>query len=58
VLVDADGYLLELMRYSHLNPVRAALVKKPERYPWNGRRACLGKERLGWLVRQFPELSL
>ena len=28
-LVDADAYLLELLRYIHLNPVRAGLVDEP-----------------------------
>ena len=50
VLVDADSYLLELVRYIHLNPVRAGLVKAPERYySWSGHRAYLGKVRLDWL---------
>ncbi len=53
VLVDAESYLLELVRYIHLNPVRAALVKAPERYPWSGHRAYLGKERLGWLETRW-----
>jgi putative transposase len=29
VLVDADEYLLELLRYIHLNPVRARMVDSP-----------------------------
>lgn len=53
LLVDAESYLLELVRYIHLNPVRAGLVKKPERYPWSGHRAYLGKERLGWLETRW-----
>ena len=27
ILCDADAYLLELMRYIHLDPLRAAIVK-------------------------------
>ncbi len=44
VLVDADSYLLELVRYIHLNPVRAGLVTDPFDYPWSGHRAyrCAG----------------
>ncbi|PCI51137.1 MAG: transposase [Moraxellaceae bacterium] len=49
ILVDADSYLLELIRYVHLNPVRAGLVKKPKDYIWSGHRAYLGKEILPWL---------
>ena len=29
LLVDRDAYLLELVRYIHLNPVRAGLVEEP-----------------------------
>ena len=36
VLVDEQSYLLELVRYIHLNPVRAGIVKKPEQWPWSG----------------------
>ncbi|MDQ6998682.1 MAG: transposase, partial [Mariprofundus sp.] len=28
ILVDEENYLLELVRYTHLNPVRAGLVEK------------------------------
>jgi hypothetical protein len=53
VLVDCDSYLLELVRYIHLNPVRAGMVKDPEKYPWSGHRAYLGKESLPWLTTDW-----
>ena len=53
VLVDGDSYLLELVRYIHLNPVRAGMVTDPEEYPWSGHRACLGKELLPWLTTDW-----
>ncbi len=43
LLVDRDAYLLELVRYIHLNPVRAELVDDPVDYPWSGRRGYLAK---------------
>ncbi len=49
LLVDADSYLLELIRYVHLNPVRAGLTEDPAAYPWSGHRAYLGMEVLPWL---------
>ncbi len=61
VVVDEGSYLLELVRYIHLNPVRAGLAKDPADWPWSGHRAYLGKERLpfldtDWVLRQFgPE---
>ena len=30
ILCDKDAYLLELVRYIHLNPVRAKIVREPE----------------------------
>jgi len=53
VLVDGDSYLLELVRYIHLNSVRAGIVAFPEEYPWSGHRAYLGKENLSWLTTDW-----
>lgn len=50
VLVDGDNYLLELVRYIHLNPVRARLVKDAAAYRWSSHRAYLGQEVLPWLT--------
>jgi hypothetical protein len=44
ILCQADRYLAELVRYIHLNPVRAKIVRKAERYPWSSQRAYLGLE--------------
>ncbi|MEA3489651.1 MAG: transposase [Candidatus Omnitrophota bacterium] len=35
ILVDKDSYMEELSRYTHLNPVRAKMVKSPEEYKWS-----------------------
>ena len=53
VLVDGDRYLQELVRYIHLNPVRAGMTKSPVEYPWSGHRAYLGKELLPWLTTDW-----
>ncbi len=50
ILVDAEGYLLELVRYVHLNPVRAGLVHEPESWRWSGHRAYLGRSPALWLT--------
>jgi putative transposase len=50
VLVDADSYLLELVAYIHLNPVRAAMVTAPEEYRWSSHTAYLGTENVPWLT--------
>ncbi|HSB72805.1 MAG TPA: transposase [Candidatus Methylomirabilis sp.] len=44
ILCDREPYLLELVRYIHLNPVRAGLVATPDRYRWSSHVAYLGRE--------------
>jgi putative transposase len=34
-LVDSDAYALRVMRYIELNPVRAAMVERPEDFRWS-----------------------
>jgi REP element-mobilizing transposase RayT len=58
VLVDADSYLLTLIRYIHLNPVRAAIVSDPADYPWSSHHAYLGKNRPTWLTTGFTRQLL
>lgn len=53
LLVDADSYLLELVRYVHLNPVRAGLVRQAEDHPWSSHRCYLARERLPWLTTDW-----
>ena len=48
ILCQEDAYLLELVRYIHLNPLRGRLVadiKELKRYPWYGHSCLLGKTR-------------
>ena len=47
--VNADAYLLQLIRYVHLNPVRAGLVREAAHYPWSGHRTYLGFAGPPWL---------
>ena len=43
ILCERDTYLWELVRYLHLNPVRAGLAKSPEAWSWSSHRAyCEG----------------
>ena len=35
ILCDRDEYLLALIKYIHLNPVRAGIVKTPDEYQWS-----------------------
>lgn len=50
ILIEADGYLLELTRYIHLNPVRCGMVTKPEAHPWSSYPDYIGaRPAPGWL---------
>jgi REP element-mobilizing transposase RayT len=53
LLVDADEYLLTLLRYIHLNPVRASLASSPDDYPWSSHHAYLGKRSEPWVTTEF-----
>jgi len=51
ILCQEDTYLLELVRYIHLNPLRAKLVadmKKLDIYPYAGHSALIGKMTVAW----------
>ena len=43
ILCDRDAYLLELVRYIHLNPARMRRRVDPWRYKWSSHREYLGK---------------
>ncbi|MCF6178430.1 MAG: transposase [Geopsychrobacter sp.] len=49
VLVEEDEYLLQLVAYLHLNPLRAGMVESPADYRWSGHRAYMGQEQIPWL---------
>src|SRR2546423_3306345 len=41
-LIDSESYLLEVLRYVVLNPVRAGIVDHPRDYAWSSYRALVG----------------
>ena len=41
ILVEEESYLLELIRYIHLNPVRAGLVDRAEDSDWSSMQSYL-----------------
>jgi putative transposase len=51
IVCQEDAYLKELVRYIHLNPVRAGLVqglKELNDYPYSGHSALTGKQGRAW----------
>lgn len=60
ILCEEDRYLLALIRYIHLNPVRARIVKtmkELDTYPWSGHSAVMGKKECGWMDSEYVLLQ-
>jgi REP element-mobilizing transposase RayT len=63
IVCEEEPYLLELVRYIHLNALRAGIVKSMEeldRYPWSGHGVLIGRNKNDWqereyVLRQFSE---
>ena len=54
ILVDADSYVLQLVRYIHRNPFEAGLVKRLDQYAWSSHKGYLSKARKwNWLYKDF-----
>ena len=59
ILVERDSYLLELVRYVVLNPVRAGMVGAAEDWPWSSYRSFIGRVaapawlKIDWVLGQF-----
>lgn len=50
-LVQEEAYLIQVIRYDALNPVRAGIIAHPEDYRWSGHRAIAGlDEPPSWLA--------
>lgn len=51
IIVEEEEYLLDLVRYIHLNPIRAKIVKdlkELERYKWSGYGIIMGTQEKKW----------
>ena len=60
-VVDSEQYLLSVMRYIELNPVRAGMVVHPRDYPWSSHRHYAYGEsgpNLNWLVAPDQYLNI
>ena len=56
IVCDEDAYFTELVRYIHLNPLRAKLVKsisELDRYRWSGHGVLVGKINNDWQDRNY-----
>jgi len=54
ILIEADSYLLTLVRYIHRNPIKAGLTDRPGGYKWSSHRGYLSRaEKWNWLHKNF-----
>jgi len=56
IVCEEDQYLLELVRYIHLNPLRSHVVEnieKLDRYRWSGHGVLMGKVRQDWQEKEY-----
>ncbi len=53
ILVDADSYLLELIRYIHNNPVRIGLIDYAVNYKWSSHKVYLGHKTVPFVTTEW-----
>jgi len=56
IVCDEDAYFRELVRYIHLNPLRAAAVKNMselDKYHWSGHGVLMGNLKHEWQDRDY-----
>ena len=56
IICEEERYLLKLVRYIHLNPLRAAMVKsigQLDHYTWSGHMVLVGKGKNDWQEREY-----
>jgi hypothetical protein len=56
IICEEEPYLLELVRYIHLNPLRAGVVKslgELNRYRWSGHSVLIGRYRSNWQEKEY-----
>jgi len=58
ILCEKDAYLLSLVKYIHLNPIRAKLVKNLEEYPWSSHRCYVRRVENEGVVDTEQVLSI
>lgn len=51
---DDDTYFKWLLRYIHLDPVKARLAMRPEDWPWSSYRAYVGMDDAGLTDTAWP----
>ncbi len=56
IVCEEDSYFMELVRYIHLNPLRAGLVDTLAKlgwYRWGGHSCVVGRRKQAWFERNY-----
>ena len=53
LLINADEYLLTVVRYIHLNPVAAGIAANADNYRWSSHHAYVGTRSEPWVTTEF-----
>lgn len=53
ILVENEEYLLELIRYIHLNPIKARVVNRLNEYKWSSHNAYINQASYSWLTKSY-----
>jgi len=56
IICEEDSYFRELVRYIHLNPLRAKLVENLDgldQYLWSGHSVLVGKQKNDWQDKEY-----
>jgi putative transposase len=53
IIIQSGNYLRQLVRYIHLNPVRAKMVEGPDQYLWSSHLAYAENTQYAWLSKSL-----
>jgi putative transposase len=53
ILIKESVYFTRVLRYIHQNPVRANIVRTPEKYQWSSHNVYLGQDEMTWLTTNY-----
>jgi len=52
-IIECDYHLLTVLKYIHMNPVRAKMVKSPGEHDWNTHNYYSYNDNISWIERCF-----
>lgn len=52
-IIEGDNIALEVLKYIHLNPVKANMVERPEDYFWSSHNYYTNNDSLPWAQKEY-----